>query len=282
MDQDQRNVPDRGVDEFLASHDYSDSTKDNYQRIFGRILTDRDETLTAAGLVKRIKSQKGWGNSQQCVAVNACRKFLRWRYGTSHPALGARIKVEDSKPQRTLMPQKALELLMSFDASNPKGARDLALAALLLDTGLRASEICRLQLADCDLEQKLLTVLVKGGKWEFAVFSDRTAEWISAWVAVRIANPGVGALFVNIKQGTQLTRDGLKCLMRDWGAAIGIALSPHDFRRSYATIASIFGGPTRLVQIGGRWHDIAMVERYTRALQLDAVRPYLPVANLIR
>jgi hypothetical protein len=98
MDQDQRNVPDRGVEEFLASHDYSDSTKDNYQRIFGRILTDRDETLTAAGLVKRIKSQKGWGNSQQCVAVNACRKFLRWRYGTSHPALGARIKVEDSKP----------------------------------------------------------------------------------------------------------------------------------------------------------------------------------------
>jgi len=270
------------VEEFLASHDYSDSTKGNYKRIFGRMLTpEGDEALTAAGLVARIKSQPNWGNSQQCVAVNACRKYLRWRYGQAHPALGAKIKTEGSKPQRTLMPEKALELLMSFDASKPKGARDLALAALLLDTGLRASEICRLRAADCDLEQKLLTVLVKGGQWEFAVFSDRTAEWVGDWLSVRRAAPGVGALFVSAHQGTQLTRDGLKCVVRAWGATLGIALSPHDFRRSYATIASLFGGPSRVVQLGGRWHNMAMVEHYTRALRLDAVRPYLPVANLV-
>ena len=269
------------VEEFLASNKYAASTKDSYRRILVRMLAEVPDPLhlSAAGLVDWIASQ-GWGNSQQCVAVGASRKFLRWRYGTSHPALSARIKAEGSKPQRTLMPEKALELLMWFDTSSPHGARDLAMAAVMLDTGLRASEICRLQVADTDLERMILTVLVKGGQWEFAVFSERTAEWIRNWLAVRQASPGVGALFVNSRTGGQLTRDGLKCIVREWGAALEVSLSPHDFRRSYATIASVFGAPSRLVQLGGRWHNLEMVEHYTRALRLDAVRPYLPVANL--
>ena len=144
------------VEEFLASNKYAASTKDSYRRILVRMLAEVPDPLhlSAAGLVDWIASQ-GWGNSQQCVAVGASRKFLRWRYGTSHPALSARIKAEGSKPQRTLMPEKALELLMWFDTSSPHGARDLAMAAVMLDTGLRASEICRLQVADTDLERML-------------------------------------------------------------------------------------------------------------------------------
>jgi integrase len=268
------------VEEFLASHQYAASTKDAYRRIFARLLAPLAdlESLSAAGLVELVGAP-GWGNSQQRLAVAACRKYLRWLYGTKHPALSARIKAEGARPQRTLMPEKALELLMSFDASHPKGARDLSMAALLLDTGLRASEVCRLQLADTDLERMLCTVVVKGGQWEFAIFSDRTAEWLRGWLALRRAN--CGALFVNTRTGGQLTRDGLKSIIKGWGFALDVPLSPHDFRRSYATIASVFGAPSRLVQLGGRWHDLEMVEHYTRALRLEAVRPYLPVARLV-
>jgi len=167
-----------------------------------------------------------------------------------------------------------------FDASAPKGARDLAMAATLLDTGLRASELCRLQLADVDLDRRVLEVIVKGGQWGAGIFSDRTAEYISAWLQARRAARGVGAMFVNVQSGGQLTRDGLKCIVREWGRAIGIKLSPHDFRRSFATISSVFGAPSRLVQLGGRWSSIEMVEHYTRGLQADALRPFLPVSNL--
>jgi len=177
--------------------------------------------------------------------------------------------------------EKALELLMWFDVSNPKGARDLAMAALMLDTGLRASEVCRLQAADVDLDRRVLQVIVKGGQWGMGVFSDQTGEYISAWLKERRPACCVGALFVNTYHGSRLTREGLQCIVKAWGRAVGIRLSPHDFRRSYATIASVFGAPSRLVQLGGRWSSIEMVEHYTRALQAEAIRPFLPVARLI-
>jgi integrase len=268
------------VGEFLASYPYSEATKDAYRRVFARLLAGRDlGGLTAAGLVELVQSQ-GWGNSQQCLALAACRKFLCWRYGQSHAALSARIKSQRPKHQRVLTPEKALELLMWFDASKAKGARDLALAATLLDTGLRVSEVCRLQLADTDLDRRVLQVVVKGGQWGIGVFSDQTAEYISAWLALRRAKLGEGALFVSTRSGCHLTREGLQSIVKQWGRAIGIKLSPHDFRRSYATIATVFGAPSRLIQLGGRWSSIGMVERYTQSVSPEAIRPYLPVKNL--
>jgi len=267
------------VSDFLASQGYSLATKQGYARIFARIFDSVDlEGLGAADLVRLIEAQ-GWGNSQQCVAVAAARKYLRWRFGPSHPALAARIKARKPKPQRTLTIERALELLMSFDGSY-KGRRDLALAALLLDTGLRASEVCRLQLADMDLERRSLQVIIKGGQWGAAVYGVRTGDYLGEYLSLRKPAPGVGAVFVSTHGGGQLTREGLQTIVKGWGARLGIRLSPHDFRRSYATIASVYGAPSRLVQIGGRWSSIEMVEHYTRALPADAIRPYLPVDRL--
>lgn len=271
----------REFEEFLASQAYAENTKDHYRRVFERVLAGRElRRLGAADLVKLIKSES-WGNSQECVAVACCRKYLRWRYGEKHPALGAKIKGQKSKLQRVLTVEMALELLMTFDASTPKGARDLAMAAVLLDTGLRASEICRLRLVDVDLERGACQVITKGGNWGIGILSDITIGFVRTWLDVRTVAPGVGALFTNIQHGTQLTREGLQCIMRVWGKRIGISLSPHDFRRSYACIASVFGAPSRLVQIGGRWSSIDMVEHYTRAIKADAMRPYLPVSRLL-
>jgi site-specific recombinase XerD len=269
------------VENFLASHSYSDATKDSYGRIFKRILEGHEhlEMLTASELVSLIQ-ETGWGNSLQRMGLAACRKILRWQYGAGHPALSARIKAHKPKPQRTLTIEKALELLMWFDSSTPKGARDLAMAALMLDTGLRVSEVCRLQLADVDFDRRVFQVIVKGGQWGMGVYSEKTGEYIADWLAVRKPAPGVSALFLNCYYGTALTREGLQTIVKKWGKALGIKLSPHDFRRSFATISSVFGAPSRLVQIGGRWSSIEMVEHYTRALSADSLRPFLPVDNL--
>jgi len=272
---------DSEISDFLASHAYSEATKLTYGRVLKRVLADCGdlESLTAAKLIELVKGE-GWGNSLERMSLAACRKFLRWRYGPNHPALKARIKKQQTKPQRTLTINQALELLMWFDASTPKGARDLAIAALMLDTGLRVSEVCRLQLCDMDLERRLLQVIVKGGQWGAGVYSQRTAEYLDDWLTVRRPAPGVGAVFVSTTQGNQLTREGLQTIVKKWGKALGIKLSPHDFRRSFATISSVFGAPSRLVQIGGRWSSIEMVEHYTQAVGAEALRPFLPVDKL--
>jgi integrase/recombinase XerD len=272
---------DQAVERFLASHPYSPATRDTYRRVLVEFLKLPDlARLDVVGLVDFVQCRPGWGNSQQWVALCACRKFLAWRFGSSHAALSARIKRVKSRRQRTLTAVHALDLLASFDPRTPKGCRDLAIAALGLDTGLRCSEFCHLQIVNVDLPARMLQVVIKGGQWGAGVFSPETAQYIREWIAVRHAADGVGELFVSTRTGRRMTRCGLNCIVRKWGERIGVKMSPHDLRRSFATLSTIFGAPSRVVQAAGRWSDIAMVEHYTQGLDPAAITPYLPVTML--
>lgn len=223
-----------------------------------------------------------WGNSMQNVGLAACRAFLRYAFGSGHPALSAKLKRLPAKLQRRLTAADAYRLLTSFDTSTPKGKRDLAIASLALDTGLRVSELCRLKLADTNLSQCHLQVIVKGGKWGRAVFSEITASYVIGWLGARYALPETETLFTSTTQGTPLTRDGLQTTVKKWGKALGMPLSPHDFRRTFATLAIEGGAPSRVVQLAGRWSDIKMVETYTRDLEQNAITPYLPISQILK
>lgn len=268
--------------DFLASHPYSASTKRTYEDVLTRMLGEvRDPASMTASELLDILKKSGWGNARQCVALAAMKKYLAWKYGQSHGALSAKLKRVQGKPQRALTPETALQLLASFDRHDPKGARDLAICALALDTGLRASEICRLQQADVDAEHRVLQVLVKGGQWEAAVFSDQTAAHIEHWKHFRKVADGQGHLFTNILTGEGLTPEGLFAIVELWGKNIGIRLSPHDLRRSMAVIGTLNGASERSLMEMGRWKSSQMIKRYTRTLRLEQLRKYLPVSNLL-
>lgn len=270
------------LDDFLASHPYSDATRRTYQDVLSRTLAGSQDpaNMTASELINSLK-QSGWGNARQCLALAACQKYLAWKYGRGHPALTAKLKRVEGKQQRSLDPDTALKLLASFDPYDPKGARDLAICALALDTGLRESELCRLQLADIDLDRRTLQVIIKGGQWSAAVFGQNTAANIGRWLHYRKIADGMGFLFTHIKTGKGLTPEGLYTIVSEWGRRIGIALSPQDFRRSMAVVGTLNGAPERSLMEMGRWKSTAMVKRYTRTLRLEQVRGFLVVDNLV-
>jgi integrase len=267
------------IDDFLASSPYAETTRESYRRVLSQLVLLDLENLTAAGLIAFV-SRDEWGSSMRYVSLCACRRYITWLYGMDHPALTARVKTARVKPQRVMSAGVALELLASFDVSTGKGCRDLAMAALLLDTGLRCSEICRLKLVDVNLAERSLQVIVKGGQWARAVFSEQTALYIQDWLQVRSSS--APALFTSTRGGGQLTREGFKKVVRDWGLSIGIRLSPHDFRRTFATLATVFGAPSRVVQAAGRWSTIEMVERYTASIMPEQMEPYFPVKILMK
>ena len=267
---------------FLASHPYAESTIRTYRDILSRTLARSQDlaSMTAPELLE-ILNQSRWGNARQCLALAATQKYLRWKFGHTHPALTARLKRIQGKPQRALDRETALKLLASFNPYEAKGARDLSMCSLELDTGLRESELCRLLQADVDTDHCVLQVLVKGGQWAAAVFSEQTAAHIEHWKAFRKVADGQGFLFTNVRTGEGLTPEGLYSIVSEWGRKIGIHLSPHDFRRSFAVLGTMNGAPERILMDGGRWSDSKMIKRYTRTLRLEAVRKYLPVPGLL-
>ncbi len=266
---------DISLENFLSSHPYAEETKKTYTDILRRLLLQEPHNLTAPTLLQFIASQH-WGNARSCLALAASKKYIAWAYGQSHPALSARIKRIEGKPQRALTSETASQLLASFNSQTAKGSRDLSIAALALDTGLRESELCRLQQADTDTEHRVLQILVKGGQWKAAIFGEETAAYIERWKDFRKSINPKGELFCNIFTGNGLTPQGLQSIVKQWGRRIGIKLSPHDFRRSFAVLATEAGAPERVLMEGGRWSDAKMIQRYTRTLKLEAMRKYLP------
>ncbi len=188
--------------------------------------------------------------------------------------------------QRTLNFQQASRLLMACDTAMNKGRRDLAMLALMLDTGLRAAEICRLRVEQLDLPNQSLHVVCKGGLDELAVYSTETANYLSAWLASRpqmARCPNVFVSFNSANYGGALTTTGLRCLFHALGQRAGLPnLSPHDLRRSFATLMTLAGAPGRITQVGGRWHDLALIERYTQAITAQDIAPYSPVSHIMR
>jgi len=270
------------IDEFLSADTYAETTKLTYSKILIKIFDQVTANLTASELLKILK-QTGWGNSRQCVALACTQKYLAWKYGRQHPALTAKLKRETGKPQRALTEAQALELLASFDTSTSTGARDLAICSLALDTGLRCNELCTVTQANTDLEHCTLQVVVKGGQWRAAVFSPETAAHIQRWKWFRERIPGLNTLFNRVRTGRALVPEELNRIVSGWGKSIGIQLSPHDLRRSFACLSTtLTQTPERILMEGGRWANSEMINRYTRTLKLEAMRSHLIIPKLIK
>ena len=262
---------------------WSLETRSHYKHILTQWTKENPDssTITSSEFLAWLTSHS-WASPTQWVAYSCIKGYLTWLYGSRHPALELKIRRIDSPPQRSLTFKQVYKLLSSFDTSTVKGIRDLAICSLILDSGLRASEICRLDLQYLNLDDRRLKVLIKGQIWGDGVYSDETARFISAWLSNRTARKGVTTVFVSVWgliRGCPLTRSGLSNIVSKWAKPAEIPiLSPHDLRRTFASQATRLKCPSRILQVAGRWKNLEMVQRYTRDIEAADFEPYFPVS----
>ena len=165
--------------------------------------------------------------------------------------------------------------------------RDLAVTLFLLDTGVRASELCTLELDNLSLATRSARVFGKGSKERVVYYSDTTAKALSRWLSARPQTDHENALFLN-QHGEPLTRHGLLKLVQRLGKLAGIEgkrVSPHTLRHSFATMFVKEGGdPHSLQRLLGH-ASTKMAERYVNLVGRDvaeAHRRYSPVSRLER
>lgn len=281
------------IQAFLAGSAYADSTRESYRYALTRLsawLSERGLSLDDLTVEQydRFINGHGWSSNMRRLYASAVRVFLRWMGYKNHPVLKIKLPKDSAAPGRSLDQDQLRDLLASFDTTKPLGWRDLAMCALFADTGLRAAEMCRLELERLDLTGRTLWALVKRGRWQEKHFSEDTARFLSIWLDLRprFAVPGVKTLFVSVNgmtKGREMTPSGLRKLFRVFGQRAGVGkLSPHDLRRTMATLLTDAGAPTRLVQELGGWEDIRMVERYTRKIKKGQIDRYSAITTIMR
>lgn len=273
------------IEEWLSSKRLSENTVIYYRNLANKYAVWIEQSGNHPKTVS-VRTVKDWimsleiSSSYKYQLGIFARQFSVWKYGAKHPLSNLRIFQEDPGPQRTLN-QSQVETLMNSFKDTPPGIRNRALVSLLIDTGLRATEVCRLQLANVNLEKNSLKAYCKGGKWLTKVFSERTADYLREWLKTRSdIDPDCDNLFISVYERNPLSRNGLRVIFRRMGEAAGLGLiSPHDMRRTMATLAIRNGAPTLLVAKQGGWSDLKLVERYAQALQAEDFAPFFAMGT---
>jgi integrase/recombinase XerD len=189
--------------ESLGARNYSPKTLDHRRQIFKVFFTwaaERD--LTRATQITRpiLESYQRWlwryvkangqrlGWSTQREHLGALKDFFRWLARQNVIIHNPASEIELPRPEKRLpqevLTQAQVEKLLSIpDTNDLLGVRDRALLELFYSTGIRRTELCRLDLPDLNTERRTLHVrLGKGRKDRVVPVGERALAWLERYL----------------------------------------------------------------------------------------------------
>ncbi len=159
--------------------------------------------------------------------------------------------------------------------------RDRAVILFLLDTGLRASELCALMIADVD--QKTGRVVVKhgaiggakGGKGRIVYLGKATRNALWRYLVERDdLSESDAPLFLGI-HGRPLNKTALRLILVDLGKRANITkCHPHRFRHTFAITYLRNGGDLFTLQAQLGHSTLEMVRHYARVAEVDVAQAH--------
>lgn len=206
---------------------------------------------------------------RKAACLRSFYKYLRRENAISHdPA------AELHGPRRTQRLPGALtrgevsKLLAQPKGIEPLALRDRALLELMYACGLRASEVTGMEVADLDLDERVLRARGKGAKERIVPIGSRAIEALHTYSARgRPALVGMqvqSSLFVN-SRGGRLTRQGLYKIVQGHARGAGLTgrMTPHTLRHTFATHLLSGGCDLRSLQEMLGHSDLATTQIYT-------------------
>jgi site-specific recombinase XerD len=197
----------------------------------------------------------------QSYHIIALRAFLRYllvqRDITTLSPDKIELPKESSRSIMFLDPEQVEMLLSSPDTSSKMGLRDRAILETLFSTGLRISELVRLNRDQINLERQEFGVVGKGSKPRVVFLSNIAAEWLGRYLRSR--QDHFKPLFIRYSGAVDVARDGEKMrltarsvqrIVEKYAKRCGLPIkpSPHTLRHSFATDLLQGGADLRSVQ----------------------------------
>jgi integrase/recombinase XerD len=169
----------------------------------------------------------------------------------------------------TLNTQERKALLAAPRLQAPTGHRDLCMMTLMLNAGLRASEVLHLRGRDIDWTSGQLMVREGKGKKDRSLWlSEPDLELLRAWKSRR---PVAGELLFTTLRGTPIKDRDLRAMVKRRARKAGIIkdVHPHMLRHTFATDLYRVTKDIRLVQKTLGHADLSTTMIYTHLVDDD-------------
>lgn len=206
------------------------------------------------------------------IALRALLRFLiRQDVVTLNPEKIELSKTE-SRSLKFLESEQVNRLLSQPEISTTAGLRDKAIMEVLFSTGLRVSELVKLNRDSINLDRKEFGVIGKGQRARVVFLSDDSCSWVRRYLDKRedTAKP----LFIrysgrkNEEKGEEALRLSARSVERivtkyAKKARLPVAITPHGLRHSFATDLLFNGADLRAIQEMLGHKNISTTQIYT-------------------
>lgn len=228
--------------------------------------------FTIAGHVRAVKAFWGWLVEGGYIEKNRLVKF--------------QIPKVPKPMVKILSSEQIKKLLSVIDKHTAKGFRNYSIIMLLLDTGLRISELVGIKMVDLNIVKGLGKVTGKGQKERVVSFSNRTRKELQKYIKYfrqescsqesiyLFPEAGGGHISVNSIQQA-LRRLSEKAGLQD------IKCHPHMFRHTFATMFLAKGGSdTVLKELMGH-ESFQTTQKYVHLQPQDLKKQHMKYSPVV-
>lgn len=212
----------------------------------------------------------------QSYYVIALRSFLKYLAKKGiHSMAPEKIELpkSESRSLKFLSREQVERLLSMPNLEKLEGLRDKAILEVLFSTGLRVSEMAKLDRDRIDLKAREFGIIGKGRRPRVVFLTPRAVQWLAKYLAarqdvnkplwIRVAGPKADPAAAGEKM--RLTVRTIQRIVEKYRrqAGLPIRVSPHVIRHSFATNLLQNGADLRSVQEMLGHKNVATTQIYT-------------------
>jgi len=213
---------------------------------------------TVQGYARTLKAFFSWATMEGYLAQN--------------PAKRLRIPKAPKVIVETFSDEQIRRLLSVIDKRSALGFRDYCIILVLLDTGVRLSELVNLELPNLNLDQAYFKVMGKGAKERIVPIGAQVQKALWKYIhryRPEPAHPNIQNVFLT-RNGRALNANTVYRRISEYGKKAGlkgVRCSPHTFRHTFAKNFLLNGG------------DAFTLQKILGHSSLEVVRIYVNLAS---
>lgn len=179
------------------------------------------------------------------------------------------------QPVPILSDDQLRALLKACEGKDFDARRDTAIIRLLLDSGIRLSELVGLRLEDLDDDRDVAYVIGKGRRHRACPYGAKTAMALDRYMRARARHPHAGLPWLWLGAKGRLGTSGVEQMLKRRGEQAGLGrINPHRFRHTFAHLWLAEGGQEEDLMMLAGWSkgSRSMLGRYGASAAAERAR----------